>query len=188
MCIHISIATDKTLLVHIFVFISNLPRFPSRILAHDADNGSNLWFIDNAHVDGVSALTLSHNSRFILSGGHHGELRLWEMRSRELISHLKEHGQAVSDIVLLPDDTQAISSSRDRSILRWDLRLERRVFCHQQRMGGVNNITMTGDAKHILSVGQERRLIKWGIDNPVAENMRILDGGDEQDEGRSVEV
>jgi cilia- and flagella-associated protein 52 len=62
--------------------------------------------------------------RFLLSGGMNGEVRLWELRSRELISHLKEHTQRITDIVIFPDDTAAMTASRDRCIMHWDLREE----------------------------------------------------------------
>jgi cilia- and flagella-associated protein 52 len=80
--------------------------------------------MDNAHQGGVTALVLSHNRRFILTGGPSGEVRLWEMRSRELISHLKEHKQKVTSLALFDDDTLGLSGSRDRCILRWDLKSE----------------------------------------------------------------
>ena len=69
-------------------------------------------------------MVLSHNRRFILTGGPQGEVRLWELRTRELISHLKEHKQKITSIKLFKDDTLALSGSRDRCILRWDLRME----------------------------------------------------------------
>jgi WD40 repeat protein len=53
-----------------------------------------------------------------------GEVRLWELRSRELISHLKEHKQKITSLVLFEDDAMAFSASRDRCILRWDLKTE----------------------------------------------------------------
>lgn len=159
-----------------------------KVLAHDADSGQSLWFIDNAHPESVSAICLSNNNRFILTGGVHGEIRLWEMRSRELISHLKEHGQKVTALVLYPDDTQAISASRDRNILRWNLRTEKRVHCHAQRMGGINGIALAPDVSSILSVGQERKLVSWGVSEPSAIQQKILDGYAEQDEGRCVVI
>lgn len=72
----------------------------------------------------MTALALSHNRRFILTGGPQGEVRLWELRTRELISHLKEHKQKITSLALYRDDTVALSGSRDRCILRWDLRHE----------------------------------------------------------------
>lgn len=97
---------------------------PYRVLAHSADDGRSLWFIDNAHQGGVTALALSHNRRFLLTGGSQGDIRLWELRTRELISHLKEHGQKITTLALFEDDSMAVSGSRDRCILRWDLRME----------------------------------------------------------------
>jgi WD40 repeat protein len=95
-----------------------------RVLAHSAETGENLWMLENAHTGGVSSLVLSYNRRFILTGGPQGEVRLWELRTRELISHLKEHKQKITNIRLYHDDTLAVSGSRDRCMLRWDLRNE----------------------------------------------------------------
>ena len=56
-----------------------------------------------------------------------GDIRVWEIRSRELISHLKEHKSRVTNIKLFPDDTHLLSCARDKSILCWDLKAEKRV-------------------------------------------------------------
>ncbi|CAM9496227.1 unnamed protein product, partial [Laminaria digitata] len=65
--------------------------------------------------------------RFLVSGGTEGELRVWELRSRDLVSHLKQHGQRVTSITLFSDDVHALSVSRDRSLICWDLRSENQV-------------------------------------------------------------
>jgi cilia- and flagella-associated protein 52 len=44
------------------------------------------------------------------TGGQEGELRVWELRSRELVSHLKQHGQRVPAVALYSDDSHAIRS------------------------------------------------------------------------------
>lgn len=157
-----------------------------RVLAHSGETGACLWFIDNAHSGGVTALALSHNRRFIVTGGPSGEVRLWELRTRDLVSHLKEHVQRVTSLALMDDDTVVLSASRDRSILRWDLRLERRVFNYTQRMGGVNDIVLSKDERFVLSVGQERRLTYWDMTKPDPVRMFFLDG--ESDEGKVVAV
>lgn len=94
------------------------------VIAHDIDTGDNLWYIERAHAGGVTALKLSHNMRFLLSGGVQGEVRLWELRSREMISHMKEHTQRITDIQIFDDDLSALTSSKDRCIMHWDLRAE----------------------------------------------------------------
>ena len=37
--------------------------------------------------------------RFVVTGGQEGEVRVWELRSRELVSHLKEHSMRVTQLV-----------------------------------------------------------------------------------------
>ena len=138
------------------------------------DSGSPLWIIDNAHRGGVTALALSHNQRFILTGGKEGEVRVWELRTRELVSHLKEHTLPVRSIALYEDNFHAISCSRDRSFLCWDLRSERKITSHQQRMGGINSVALSKDQTVVLTVGQERRVTSWDLRDQNPTNVRDL--------------
>lgn len=158
-----------------------------KILAHNED-GASLWQIDAAHPEAVSCLTLSHNRRFLLTGGPQGEVRMWELRTRDLISNLKEHKSKVTCIRLTADDSTAITSSRDRCILQWDLREEKRVFCQMQRMGGINAIALTPDQRTIVSVGQERTLSFWGRETLDVLHKQFLDGTDigDTDEGLTL--
>jgi WD40 repeat protein len=157
-----------------------------RVLAHDPDTGANLWFIDSAHQDEVTALCISHNNRFLLTGGVKGEVRLWELRTRDLVSHLKEHVQKVTSITLSEDDTVAFSGSRDRCVLRWDLKLERRIHCHMQRMGGINCIALSLSESNVLSVGQERKLTYWDNASERFAHQVALDK--DNDEGRGLAI
>lgn len=75
-----------------------------RIRAYRVDNSQELWKIDNAHKGGVTSICLAKSCKFVCSGGMEGEVRVWEIRSRELISHLKEHTSRVTRIQLFPDD------------------------------------------------------------------------------------
>lgn len=64
--------------------------------------GVPLWSIPGAHAtahaSGVPALQISQHGRFIASGGAGGELRVWDVASREMASHLKHHGAAITDL------------------------------------------------------------------------------------------
>lgn len=139
------------------------------VRCHSSDSGEQVWSIDSAHTGGVTALVLSHNQRFLVSAGVGGEVRVWDIRKRDLVSHLKEHAMAVTSLALYEDDLHVLSSSRDRSILCWDLRSERRISSHIQRMGGINTVALSANQKLVLSAGQEKRISFWDlrIDSPV---------------------
>eukprot|EP01050_Picozoa_sp_SAG11_P034217 SAG11_NODE_11993_length_727_cov_1.044586_1_plen_143_part_01 len=77
------------------------------------------------------------------AGGEDGEIRLWDIKTREMVSHLKEHIGPVTGIALCSDHVHALSCSRDRSIFVWDLRQEKHVASNTQRMGGINAVRST---------------------------------------------
>ena len=60
--------------------------------------------------------------RFFISGGMEGDVRVWDIKSRDMVCNLKEHKQMVTQVVCFADDTLALSCSRDKSIMCWDLR------------------------------------------------------------------
>lgn len=68
--------------------------------------------------------------KFFVSGGNEGEVRVWEMKSREMVSHLKEHTSRVTKVRLVGDEMHVVSSSKDRALLLWDLKDEKRVSAH----------------------------------------------------------
>jgi WD40 repeat protein len=96
--------------------------------------------------------------KFLVSGGVHGELRVWEIRSRELVVHLKEHTARVNSVAIFDDNLHVLSCSRDRSFLCWDLQQEKRVSSHVQRMGGLNTMALSRDQQTIVTAGQEKRI------------------------------
>lgn len=135
-----------------------------KIRAFRVDNNEQLWQIDNAHKNGVTAIALSHNCKFIVSGGQEGEVRVWEIRSRELISHLKEHTSKVTSLQIFADDIHLLTASRDKSILCWDLKNQKRISNQTLRMGGINNFAVSPvDSNAFLSVGQDRKITYWDI-------------------------
>ena len=134
--------------------------------ADPADDGALLWHIPNAHKGGVTSLALAENQRFLVSGGNDGLVRVWEMRSRELISDLKQHTMPISHVQLYSDGVHALSSSRDRSFVCWDLRRETRVSAHTQRMGSINALALSKDQSLVLTGGQERRITYWDLREP----------------------
>lgn len=143
-----------------------------RIRSFRIDTCEPLWTIDNAHNNGVSALCLSYNQKFICSGGNEGEVRVWEIRSRELISHLKEHTSKVTSVQVFKDDVHLLTCARDRAVLCWDLKNEKRISNHTQSMGGINCFAISPeDEQKVVTVGQERSVTFWDLRKSNAEQI-----------------
>jgi WD40 repeat protein len=134
-----------------------------KMLSFDSVQGQSLWHIDNAHKGGVTSMRLPTNVRFVVSGGAEGELRVWELKTRQMVSHLKEHAARVNDIQLFPNDSYAVSCSRDRCLLTWDLRSEKRLTCHREKHGGINCLAVASNQTTVITAGQEKFLTYWDL-------------------------
>jgi WD40 repeat protein len=88
-------------------------------------------------------------------------VRVWEIRTREMVVNLKQHTSTVTSLKLYDDDSHVFSASRDRMIYLWDLRSETRQKALVQRMGGINCIDMLPDHIQLISVGQEKSVGIW---------------------------
>lgn len=137
-----------------------------KIRSHDAESGEELWLVDHAHKDGVTAIESSYNRKFMISGGYQGEVRVWDVRTREMVVHLKQHMTAITSLCLFEDDSHAISASRDGNIYVWNLASESRAASLTQRMGGINAFVMLPDHVQLISVGQEKGFSFWDSREP----------------------
>lgn len=144
-----------------------------RLLSYDFSNGKNLWHIDNAHKGGATTVKIASNVRFVVSGGVDGELRIWELKTRDMISHMKEHVGRVNELKLFPNDQYAISASRDRCLLTWDLRAEKRLTQHREKHGGINCLAVATNQTTVITAGQEKTLTYWDL--RMADPIRSVD-------------
>lgn len=134
-----------------------------KMMSFDSIQGQCLWNIDHAHKGGVTTMRLPTNVRFVVSGGAEGELRVWELKTRQMISNLKEHTARVNDLMLFPNDQFAVSCGRDRCLLTWDLRAEKRLTAHREKHGGINCLAVASNQTTVITAGQEKCLTYWDL-------------------------
>ncbi len=136
---------------------------------YSGETMEHLFTVPRAHkadAGGTSAVCVSNNERFALSGGGDGAVRVWELRSRELICDLRGHSARVAGACVFRDDVHAISASADRSIICWDLRKERRVSSHMQRLGAISAVALSHDQSVVITAGQSKNVSLWDLREP----------------------
>jgi len=144
-----------------------------RLMCYDSTEGQNLWHIDNAHKGSVTSVKISSNVRFVISGGAEGELRIWEFKTKEMVSNLKEHTARVNEVKLFPNDQYAVSVGRDRCLLTWDLRTEKRLTAHREKHGGINCLAVASNQTSVITAGQEKTLTYWDL--RMADPVKVID-------------
>lgn len=111
------------------IFLSNNDWMPSgwddgRIRAFYPETGREMFRIDGAHHRGVTAVAITNDGRRIISGGGEGMIRIWQIhaKSRELLTTMKEHRNAVVTIRINRSDSECVTASLDGTCIVWDIK------------------------------------------------------------------
>jgi WD40 repeat protein len=89
-------------------------------------------------------------------------MRLFDLKSKEMMTHFKEHNGSVTSLDIFGDGQFAITSGRDRSIVVYDLKAERRISVHRERHQGVNALGLFHTNEAVMAVtAADRGLSFW---------------------------
>jgi len=72
-------------------------------------------------------------------------VRIWDKGSRELVSHMTQHKDAVCDVKVYHDDRHVISGARDGTFIIWDVFAEKRISSHICPTGGFMGLELASD-------------------------------------------
>mmetsp|Transcript_4915 Transcript_4915/g.10559 ORF Transcript_4915/g.10559 Transcript_4915/m.10559 type:complete len:624 (+) Transcript_4915:105-1976(+) len=124
-----------------------------------------------AHSVGVTAVKMANRGQFAATGGAGGELRVWDVRSREMVSHMKLHTAAITDLSVLSDDAHLVAASEDRSWSIWDLHQERsRASWRTPSL--IRGMALSPDQVTVVTASQDRQLTFFDIRAP--EPVRVV--------------
>jgi len=121
------------------------------------------WQVPDAHKAPVRCMGLPPNQKFFVSGSDDGVVRVWSLKNRKLLSHIKEHTAAVNGVEIFDNSLHCVSCSRDRSFFCWDLMSGKRVSTHRQPMGGINAVGLLDEGTSVVTAGQERTITFWDL-------------------------
>ncbi|GLC48645.1 hypothetical protein PLESTB_000121000 [Pleodorina starrii] len=130
-----------------------------------------LWIIPGAHSlshsVGVTAMKMSYGGSFLVTGGVGGEMRCWDLRSREMAAHMKLHGQKLVDVGVMADDKHVVAASEDRSWSLWEVGGEKaRVTWRSPSM--LRGLAVSPDKVSVVTITLDRKVMMWDVRGPEA--------------------
>jgi len=83
------------------------------IRCHDASNMQQMWEIPNAHKGPITAVATHSDSSlsFLVSGSSDGSVKVWALRSRELLLQFAEHSKPVTAVLVDCNHPHLVHSS-----------------------------------------------------------------------------
>jgi len=146
------------------------------IRCFDASTMRKSWDIASAHRAPITSVAchLGSDSSFVCSGAEDGTVRVWALKSREMMIQFAEHQRAVTSLLVDVLNPALIhSSSMDCQVLTYDLKRERRTVGHQERSGAFMSMSQRVDSEQeLVTCDFNGRLLFWDCD--VAEPVQVL--------------
>jgi WD40 repeat protein len=127
----------------------------------DFTTGEKLFEILQCHHSAVSALEIAATRRFFASGGKDAAVRIWDVRTRELMTHFKAHSMAVTSLSFVPNAQFLYSASADKSVCLYDLKEEKMIERMTQFESHVTDLEVTGDS--LITATQDGHLSEFCI-------------------------
>jgi WD40 repeat protein len=133
------------------------------VRCHDLTNFKLLWTHANAHRSPVTAICLSPSLKFYVTGSAQGEIKVWDIRSKELRGELKDHQQAVVHLQLFDDDRHLLSASKDRTVCTWDMSTSRRLTSHEAHVGPLTGAFLCRNQSSVYTTGVDQKICQWDL-------------------------
>eukprot|EP00759_Apiculatamorpha_spiralis_P035454 PhF_6_TR36195/c0_g1_i1/m.52775 len=131
---------------------------------YDATNMKKpLWEKDKAHRSALSQVFVGPGARTFVTAGNEGEIRVWDIRTKEMIQEFKEHRLAISGLHAFQDGVNFLSAGKDRFVFLWDQRTARRAMSFEHAMGAINCSALSGNQVNFYTAGMDHRVHMWDI-------------------------
>jgi WD40 repeat protein len=111
------------------------------------------------HDSNILTIDVSHDGRFLATGGEDTQVNIWDLQTKELIKTLVGHGDTIYNVTFSADGNLVASSSRDETVKLWDIKAGQciKTYRDPRPYEGLNIQEVTG-----LTPAQKTKLISLG--------------------------
>ncbi|MDJ0806048.1 MAG: NB-ARC domain-containing protein [Gammaproteobacteria bacterium] len=123
--------------------------------------GGAMRSILKSHGGAVSALAISPNGHWLVSASEDWTVRLWDLRTNQIVRSFEGHTGAVHTVAFLPDGESIVSGSEDRTLRRWNVNTARELAVFKGHTLAVQHVSIAPSGKLMASVAEDGTVRLW---------------------------
>lgn len=120
------------------------------------------------HADRITALRVSRNGRYVLTGSEDNTARLWEVETGQCVRTLEGHTGSVESVGLSAGGLYALSGAHDRTVRLWDVNLCQCIRVLERHEDVVRAVDISRDGRLAFSGSQDGEIIVWDAERGEA--------------------
>lgn len=134
--------------------------------------------IPKAHNGPVHASVFSRLGPFVFTGGQDRNIKLWNIKTQQLVHSIKGHAYEVLDLAIAHDETHLVSCGGGRNVYVWDLSVSgsgndnedkstggrappAMVHCFQDHIARVNSVCFNESSNVVASGSYDATVKLW---------------------------
>lgn len=114
------------------------------------------------HTEAITAIALSRDDKFLVSGSRDTTLKFWNMRSGMVFHTLTQHTAPITAIALSRNG-ELLATASDHTIKLWDLKRGALLRTLTAHTGTVNALALSPDNYELVSGGQDGKISFWRL-------------------------
>ncbi|HIK11185.1 MAG TPA: FHA domain-containing protein [Oscillatoriaceae cyanobacterium M33_DOE_052] len=121
----------------------------------------------SGHTSSVTSVSLSADSRFALSGGFDGTVKLWDLQAGRSLGTFSGHASWVNSVCLSHDGKLAVSGSSDDTLKLWNAATGDCISTFKHHPSEVTSVCLSPDNRLALCGTDDGKLHIWDVANEL---------------------
>jgi WD40 repeat protein/serine/threonine protein kinase len=126
------------------------------------------------HEDYVTAVAITPDGRFAISGSRDKTVRLWALATGECLRTFKGHEGSVTCVAVTPDRHLVVSGGRDNTLRLWALATGECLKTFTGHEDYVMSVAITSDGRFAVSGSSDKTLRLWSL--KTDDHLQLFEG------------